>query len=134
MSIMIMPVNFFNFLDFYKLLENNPQLIEKLLKQFYFLRDELKNTLNELDKQVEKYNYNFFDENTDLEHLYEIFDLQKENLKQILNYLQTDNKIQNNDFYNLIDEIYTLTLQLEDRISTLESYRDIEKLKVTICK
>jgi len=131
MSIMIMPVNFFDFTDFYKLILNNPELIKKLILQFKFLKEELQKNVNELNKQIENYNFKFIDENTDLEHLYEILDLQKENLKNILNFLQ---KNKNNELFNLIDDIYTLTLQLEDRISTLESYRDIEKSKVTSCK
>ena len=76
-------------------------------------------------------NFKFIDENTDLKHLYEILDLQKENLKNILNFLKNN---KNDELFNLIDDIYTLTLQLEDRISTLESYRDIEKLKTASCK
>ncbi|WP_456470652.1 hypothetical protein [Caminibacter sp.] len=131
MSIMIMPVNFFDFVDFYKLILNNPELIKKIILQFKFLKQELQKNIDELNKQIENYNFKFIDENTDLKHLYEILDLQKENLKNILNFLKNN---KNDELFNLIDDIYTLTLQLEDRISTLESYRDIEKLKTASCK
>jgi len=129
MSIMVMPVNFFNFVDIIKLLENNNILIEQIIKQFEFLKIELKKNLSELDKEIENYNYKFI-ENSDTEHLYELFDLQKENLKKLLNYLKVNSN--NKELYRLVDDIYTLTLQLEDRISTLESYNDIEKLKANV--
>jgi len=129
MSIMVMPVNFFNFVDIIKLLENNNILIEQIIKQFEFLKIELKKSLIELDKEIENYNYKFI-ENSDTEHLYELFDLQKENLKKLLNYLKVNSD--NKELYRLVDDIYTLTLQLEDRISTLESYNDIEKLKANV--
>jgi hypothetical protein len=125
---MIMPINLFNFIDFIKLLDGNSIFIEKIISQLKFLIKELKFTLNELNKQIEKYNYKYIDD-TDLDHLYELFDLQKEQLKNILEYLKSNNNLPNKQLYLLIDEIYTLLLQLEDRISVLESYRDIERLK-----
>jgi hypothetical protein len=126
---MIMPINLFNFIDIIKLLDDNYTLMEKIISQLKFLINELKYTLNELDMQIEKYNYKYIDD-TNLEHLYKLFDLQKEQLKNILEYLQTNNNLPNKQLYLLLDKIYTLILQLEDRISVLESYRDIEKLRV----
>ncbi len=135
MSVMILPVNFFNFIDIIESIKShsfNSLIINKIIDQYIFLKKELKNTLYEYDKYVENYKYDIID-NTNLEHLYDLFDKQKENLKKTLLYLEKNKE--NEDYerlYHLIDEIYTLFLQLEDRISTLESYSDIEKLKATV--
>ena len=135
MSVMILPVNFFNFIDIIESIKShsfNSLIINKIIDQYIFLKKELKNTLYEYDKYVENYKYDIID-NTNLEHLYDLFDKQKENLKKTLLYLEKNKE--NEDYerlYHLIDEIYTLFLQLEDRISTLESYSDIENLKATV--
>ena len=101
-----------------------------LFNDFYLLKKELQKIIEELDNAIAKENYQII-EDMDLDSFYSYTDSSKESLEKLLNYFKKLS-FQNSSYsslYHLLDEIYTLFLQLEDRISTLESYKDIAKFK-----
>ena len=133
----ILPFNDF-YLNVFKLLKTSNEaqkdiyrkIISSFTSQLEITKKELQKIIEELNNAIAKENYQII-EDMDLDSFYSYTDSSKESLEKLLNYFRKLS-FQNSSYsslYHLLDEIYTLFLQLEDRISTLESYKDIAKFK-----
>ena len=89
-----------------------------LINYFNHIKESLEKNINLLNAYIIKKDYSIIND-TDLDEIYNQIEISKENIKNFLSV------IDDNNLYKLVDDIYTLLNQFEDRISVLESYRDI---------
>ena len=138
MSFVYIPFNDFylNVIDILKdtYFQTKKNLYEKifrsLLAQLKISKQELQKLVDELNNYIEVEDYSIINI-IDLDDFYHYIEDSKASIKQLLDYLSSQ-QTKDSYFmqaYQLVDDIYTLLHQLEDKISVLESYQEIEKLK-----
>ncbi|BCD60550.1 MULTISPECIES: hypothetical protein [unclassified Nitratiruptor] len=143
MSVIYFPSNFtdlyLNVLDALKdsYFQTKKVVYEKIMDSLIFQlinnKNDMQKILNNLDDYIAKEDFSIIDD-VNLEEFYSYIDTSKENLFNLLKYLENKKSIDKyfKRLYDIVDDLYTLTLQIDDRISTLESYRDIFTLKKAV--
>ena len=105
------------------------KIFQSLLSQLETSKQELQKLVNGLNGYIEVENYSIIDV-IDLDDFYAYIEDSRTSIKQLLDYLSSQHTRDSYfmQAYQLVDDIYTLLHQLEDRISVLESYQKIEKM------